>query len=297
MSFVPISSNIIFVRSESGGRFPYSNSLLIRDESTVLIDTGLEPALVERIAKEYRVDLVLNSHCHEDHVAGNHYFPESRICAHRLDAPAIRSVDQLVELYGMSGTELEAHMAELMQLLALRDSRVDLEFEDGYVFHIGSTRLQVLHTPGHSPGHCCFVILEENLIFLSDIDLTFFGPWYGALNSNLEEFIASIERLKGMRFETAVTSHKAEIIKGNKTIREKLTQYLTIIYQREEKLLNFLENEHTLEEIANQAIVYRKFPEPIASFKHMERILMQKHLDRLRARGEVEQTETGYKTS
>lgn len=186
-------------------------------------------------------------------------------------------------------------MLELMQLLSLRDSRVDIEYEGDHVFHLGSTHLQVLHTPGHSPGHCCFLIPEENLIFLSDIDLTSFGPWYGTLNSDLDSFIASIESLKGMWFETAVTSHKVEIFKGYKNLHEKLTQYLNRIFQREEKLLNFLEIEHTLEEIVNQAIIYGKFHEPVATFKHMEKIMIQKHLDRLLVKGKVKKTGLRYK--
>ena len=101
MSFVPINPKISFIQSESGARFPYSNSLLIRDERTVLIDTGLEPVLMERIAKEYCVDLIINSHCHEDHIAGNYLFPESQICTHKLAAPIIKSVDQLIEIYNL----------------------------------------------------------------------------------------------------------------------------------------------------------------------------------------------------
>ncbi|MFQ5819941.1 MAG: MBL fold metallo-hydrolase [Candidatus Heimdallarchaeota archaeon] len=295
MSFVPINPKISFIQSESGARFPYSNSLLIRDERTVLIDTGLESILVERIAKEYSVDLVINSHCHEDHIAGNYLFPESQICAHKLATPIIKSVDQLIEIYDLRHPELEVHMLELMRKLSLRDSRVDIEYEGDHVFHLGNTRLQVLHTPGHSPGHCCFLIPEENLIFLSDIDLTSFSPWYGALNSDLDSFIASIEKLKRMRFEIAVTSHKVELFKGYKNIQEKLTQYLNRIYQREEKLLNFLEIEHTLEEIVNQAIIYGKFHEPVATFKHMEKIMIQKHLDRLLVKGKVEKTGKRYK--
>ncbi len=295
MSFVPINPKISFIQSKSGARFPYSNSLLIHDKRTVLIDTGLESVQVERIAKEYSVDLVINSHCHEDHIAGNYLFPESQICAHKLAAPIIKSIDQLIEIYDLRHPELEVHMLELMRQLSLRDSRVDIEYEGDHVFHLGSTHLQVLHTPGHSPGHCCFLIPDENLIFLSDIDLTSFGPWYGALNSDLDSFIASIEKLKRMRFEIALTSHKVELFKEYKNIQEKLTQYLNRIYQREEKLLNYLEIEHTLEEIVNQAIIYGKFHEPIVTFKHMEKIMIQKHLDRLLVKGKVEKTGKRYK--
>ncbi|MHA1432095.1 MAG: MBL fold metallo-hydrolase [Candidatus Freyarchaeota archaeon] len=78
---------------------------------------------------------------------------------------------------------------------------------------LGDTKLQVLHTPGHSRGHCCFLLPEEKIVFLSDIDLTSFGPWYGALDSNVDDFIDSIEKLKRMSFEIAVTSHKGEVFR------------------------------------------------------------------------------------
>jgi len=186
-------------------------------------------------------------------------------------------------------------MIELIQQLSLRDSRVDIEFEDGKQFDLGTVSLQVLHTPGHSPGHCCFLIPEEKLIFLADIDLTSFGPWYGALNSVLEDFITSIEQLMTMRFDIAVTSHKIDVFKDYKVIREILTQYLNRIFQREEKLLTYLEDEHSFDEIVNQAIVYRKFPKPVENYRHMESIIMQKHITRLIAKGIVKQTEKGYK--
>lgn len=100
-----------------------------------------------------------------------------------------------------------------------------------------------------------------------------------------------------MKFETAVTSHKGDIFRGEDAIRSKLDWYLNIIYQREEKLLKFLKEEHTLEDIVNQAIIYRKFPEPVEAFKLMERISMRKQLERLNAKEMVEETPKGFKAT
>ncbi|MGQ9723396.1 MAG: MBL fold metallo-hydrolase, partial [Candidatus Jordarchaeum sp.] len=263
MSNISLTDNIIFIQAENRGKYPYSNSLLIDDEVKVLIDTGFEPSVAEKISKDYSIDLVINSHCHEDHIARNHNFEESKICAHKLDAPAIRNIERLWEIYGVRGSGAEEFLKFIFNLLELRDGRVDLEFEDGYVFDLGNKKLQVIHTPGHSYGHCSFLVPEEGVVFLADIDLTSFGPWYGALDCSVDDFIASIEKLIKMKFEIAVTSHKGDVFKGEDVIRNKLEQYLDIIYQREEKLLNFLKEERTLEEIVDQAIVYRKFPDPV----------------------------------
>jgi len=93
LPFIPLTENIIFIQAENKGKYPYANCLLIKDELTALVDTGFEPILAQKTAETYNVDLVINSHCHEDHVACNRYFEESRICAHKLDASAIRNLN------------------------------------------------------------------------------------------------------------------------------------------------------------------------------------------------------------
>jgi glyoxylase-like metal-dependent hydrolase (beta-lactamase superfamily II) len=208
-------------------------------------------------------------------------FKDAKICSHKLDAPIIRSVKKLSELYCPSETELGGIMDSLLRsVFELRDSKVDLEFENGHVFDLGSKKLEVIHTPGHSAGHCCFLIPSEKLIFLADIDLSSFGPWYGALDCDVDRFIESIQKLKEIEFEIAVSSHKG-IVCGHETIKEKLDGFLNKIFEREKKLMEFLDKERTVDEIVSQAIVYRKFPEPKAVYESFERIMIEKHLERL----------------
>ena len=44
---------------------------------------------------------------------------------------------------------------------------------------LGEIRLEFLHLPGHSPGHCGLYEPESKVLFIGDIDLSKFGPWYG----------------------------------------------------------------------------------------------------------------------
>jgi len=39
---------------------------------------------------------------------------------------------------------------------------------DGQILHLGGLDLEVVHTPGHTPGHCCFLIREEGVLFSGD---------------------------------------------------------------------------------------------------------------------------------
>ena len=66
-------------------------------------------------------------------------------------------------------------------------------FTDGHVWDLGGTHVEAVHLPGHTRGHSGFRI-AGGVFFLSDIDLTGFGPYYGDVWSDLEDFERSLER-------------------------------------------------------------------------------------------------------
>jgi len=296
LNYVEIANKLFFIPGENDGRYPFSNSLFIDGESKVLIDTGIGPKLAAELAQEKKIDLVLISHGHEDHTAGNYLFKDAKICCHKLDAPAVRSVEKLKELYGLPpGTELEKSLdLYLRDFFGLKDSRVDLEFKNGHVFDLGSIKLNVIHTPGHSAGHCCFSVPSERLVFLADIDLSTFGPWYGCIDSDVDQFIKSIENIKGLDFEIAISSHKP-IRYGRETIRKKLDVYLNKIFGREKKLIDFLSEERTIQEIVPRAFIYKEFAEPKIIYEHFEKIMIEKHLERLVRKNLVTRTNGSFK--
>ena len=49
------------------------------------------------------IDAVIVSHSHEDHLAGNGLFSEARVHIHEDDLPGARSVDGLMDVYGLDG--------------------------------------------------------------------------------------------------------------------------------------------------------------------------------------------------
>ena len=295
MECVQIGERIFFIEGENKGRYPYSNSVLIDDDVKALIDTGIGRDLATKIAKEKKVDCIINSHGHEDHIACNYIFKDAKVCSHKFDAPAIRSVENLAQLYAPKGTDAERLVdLFLREQFQLRDSEVDLEFQEGHVFHQGSIELKAIHTPGHSRGHCCFSFSREKLVFLGDIDMSSFGPWYGGLDSNIDQFIESIKKIAASKFEVAISSHKG-IIYGRGVIEEKLNDYLSRIFEREGRLLEFLGKERRLDEIVDRAIIYGYFPEPKDMYRLCEKIMIEKHLQRLIKEGLIECTDIGFK--
>jgi glyoxylase-like metal-dependent hydrolase (beta-lactamase superfamily II) len=70
-----------------------------------------------------------------------------------------------------------AHWHE--DLLKVENAKVNSTFEDNEIIDIGEDyKMKVIHTPGHSAGHCCFYELNSKIAFLADIDFSSFGPWY-----------------------------------------------------------------------------------------------------------------------
>ncbi|MEM2866635.1 MAG: MBL fold metallo-hydrolase [Candidatus Hadarchaeales archaeon] len=291
-----LAPGIYFVEGENRGRYPFSHSLLLKGRSrTALIDTGIGPERARELAGRERVDLLLVSHGHEDHFPQNRLFEGARVCCHREDAPAVRSVKRLEALYGCPNEEIGNGMMEfLVGMFDLQDSRVDSELEGGEVLDLGGLEVEVLHTPGHSAGHCCFWVPSERLVFLADMDLTSFGPWYGCVDSNIDQFLSSLEKVKELPAELAVTSHKG-VVRGREEIRRRLEEYGGKIEERERKLLAFLEEERTLKEIVDAALIYGRFPEPQVFYRLFERMMVEKHLRRMEERGEVVRTEKGFR--
>ena len=67
-----ITDHITLIKGKNQGRFPFSHSILIEDDITALIDTGCGIDYLNQLKSD--VDIVIKSHSHPDHTAGNWVF-------------------------------------------------------------------------------------------------------------------------------------------------------------------------------------------------------------------------------
>ena len=77
-----------------------SNCYLIDDN--ILVDTGagqnkdyLFSKLQENGVRPENIELIINTHCHFDHIGGNYLFPNAKIAIHKYDAESVKSKDSL----------------------------------------------------------------------------------------------------------------------------------------------------------------------------------------------------------
>jgi len=277
--FTQLSPKLYFVSGEGHGQFPFSNGLMLETGLRVLVDTGFGASRIEAIKTAGKVDVIVNTHFHIDHAYGNKFFPEAKIWAHALDAPALRSPEQFRAYTGCPG------IREFPDFPGGPPAQiVDRELVDGDVLDFGDLVLQVIHTPGHTPGHISLFEPKAGILFSGDIDLSPFGPWYGNMRSNLQEFRRSIKRLIELNPKMIVTGHSG-IISDN--IQERLKNYVDKFDLRDELILQHLSTSKTLADLVDMKIIYPRFPEPQKLYRFLEETMLEKHLQSLLSQGKV----------
>jgi len=285
---------IYFIEGQRDGKYPYSHSILFRD---TLIDTGISSGFLRKLKRKAEINNVILSHWHEDHIAGNRLLPGASFMAHQDDVPVIEDVSKMYEYYHVKDHPDQMELFQsILEGLRLEDTTINTMISDRDVIRIYDFyHLQVIHTPGHTKGHCCFYEKKSKIAFLADIDLSTLGPWYGGADSNVMEFEQSIKKVQKFDIEIAVTSHKGVIYRA-KEIQKNLDEYLNKIYERDEKILNLL-SETTpkdLEDLSGNNIVYPRYTEYEIYEKLAERVMIKSHLEKLSKQGKTSLKNSGY---
>ena len=271
--------SVKFIR---GGRYPHCNSVLVDGRTRAIIDAASNPEKLLAFKNQSRVDYLITSHAHEDHLVYNYLFPESTFCAHALDARHFEDVKSLANCYGdMSPETFQKWCDFFVRECHYVPRKVDQFLADRMVMDFGETRMEVIHTPGHTEGHCVFYFSQEKVLFTADLDLTRAGPYYADLTSDIEKTIGSLQRMKGIKAETYLTAHGKGIYEGDPAY---IDRYLGIIFARENRLIDFLRRgPKTLEQITAEGIIYGKDPAFLGDWDLTisERMMIAKHLARL----------------
>ena len=263
----------VLVGADSG-RYPSGTPMLVRGaDRTVLIDPSV--TLHDRGGAPVAIDHVVCSHGHEDHVVGLDLYSTSRVWAHHDDVHALRSLDGLMSIYGL-------------------DQEVDAAFRHDIVtsFHYSPRDVTAIHLPGHTRGHAGFVIDPGGVVYLADIDLTGFGPYYGDVWSDLDQFVESLRVVRELDARWYVTFHQKGIIDGRERFLELLDAFEGVIARRDDEMLAFLVEPRTVEEMVARRFVYRPHVE-LSFADAVERRTAELHLARLERNGLVERLDRG----
>ncbi|MFM2145626.1 MAG: hypothetical protein RL732_462 [Bacteroidota bacterium] len=138
--------------------------LLFNDtRDCAIIDPGCyfpeeQQALVEFIDRhQLRPRLLLNTHCHLDHVFGNEFVRQRyqlTLYRHPLEQPLLEFAPQMGRQWGMPVEPFRGEVADL---------------QEGVALQLGAEQIEVLFTPGHSPGSCSFLARQEGWVISGDV--------------------------------------------------------------------------------------------------------------------------------
>jgi hydroxyacylglutathione hydrolase len=284
---------IRFIPGHNRGKYPYCHSVFIPDDG-ILIDPGADRQRLKQLREQGRVKEVWLSHWHEDHWMNLDLFDDLPLRIHPADAPPLANMDAFLDAYGIADPGFRRDFACIVETRFHFRSRLPrADLTDGLTISLNSVTVDVIHTPGHTPGHLCFFFRQPRLLFLGDYDLTAFGPWYGDRDSSIAETIASIERLRQIAARTWITGHETGVFTSPPG--DIWDDYLAVIGQREAALGRFLTAPRQLEEIVDQWIVFRKPREPLDFFRFAEAAIIKKHLERMVSVGIVRAEANGFR--
>lgn len=273
---------VTVLASSHGGAFPYGNSVVVRGSAgTLVIDPSLE---VDH--DPVQPDAVMISHAHEDHIAGLRHFAADKF-AHHADVGGVRSLQVLLDNYGLTDEQRAGVDAQIGDTFGLTPGFPDAAgVDDGHVFDLGDVTATVVHLPGHTAGHSGVLVEPTGFLYLADIDLTSFGPMYGDLGSSVDDYLASIARVRDIDAHWYGTFHQKGVVTGADDFRTRLADYEGVIHRRDERLLELLRRPRTVDEIVVERLVYRPHVR-LPFVDAVEKRTAELHLARLLRHGQV----------
>ncbi len=298
------SPRIRVIPGGNGGRFPYSHTVFIDDDVKAVIDTGAGEAPLGELLSGVSVDRVVNTHFHFDHIFCNYLFEKSEILLNGREAACFRDRRTIGHFLGIAEVYGDAAVEDWLGRISdprtgpspyspqndhrwwLSSARIDGTYDWGDVLDFGRTRARVVGAPGHSQGFCCLFFEEEGIAYVSDIDLTAFGPWYGGTDGDIDGFARSCREMAALGARHYITGHEKGMVDGA-AFRDGMERFLERIDERDRRVLEALREPRTLGELADLGLVYpRRFHED-AWVRMWNYLMTKKHVLRLAGRGEA----------
>ncbi|AGP30496.1 MBL fold metallo-hydrolase [Corynebacterium terpenotabidum] len=155
-----------------GGEWEVDNNIWLvgNDDEVIVVDAAHDADAIVSAVDGRTVRGVICTHAHNDHVT---VAPE---LAERLD------------------TQVFVHPGDQMLWDQTHPGVGHADLADGDVFGIAGTSLQVINTPGHSPGSCCLYLPEAKVLISGD---TLFAGGPGATGRSYSDFGTIIDSIKG----------------------------------------------------------------------------------------------------
>jgi glyoxylase-like metal-dependent hydrolase (beta-lactamase superfamily II) len=182
--------------------------LLNGSERSLLIDTGLGICNIhdEVIKLAGKPVSAVATHIHWDHIGGHEFFPD--FFAHGAELNWLNgefplTMEQIKDMVVDRCDLPEGYDVNNYVFFQGNPTRV---LKDNDVIDLGGRLIQIIHTPGHSPGHMCFWEKERGYLFTGDLvykDMLFaYFP-----STDPKAYLDSLERVSGLPVKQVFPAH------------------------------------------------------------------------------------------
>ncbi len=210
LTFEPITENVFLATSDLKEHWKCNGLILTspRDSKAVLIDCSFREEEIEQIFQEFgEVSYVsFMTHLHVDHVQYTHLYEKLQIPIYS-PIPENEYITDLQWFMQSNGAVdfgiSKEFLGYINNFTRFRPLRQVIAFTPGDVFDFDSISLKSIPLPGHSPGHTGFEIKHKNpspqhkdVLFVADIGIEEFGPWYGFKYCDITQYLNSIDLAK-----------------------------------------------------------------------------------------------------
>lgn len=201
--------NDTYVISEYKHREETHCYLLLGKEKALLIDTGLGVANIKKVIDTITSlpILVVTTHVHWDHIGGHIFF--EKFAVHEQEKGWIMGEFPLplsVVKQNLLDGDCEFPESFNIENYKVFSGVPQQILQDWDEIDLGNRRVTVIHTPGHSPGHCCFFEVEKGYLYSGDLIykgcLDMFYP-----TTNPELFAKSIGEVNKLAFRRILPGH------------------------------------------------------------------------------------------
>lgn len=185
--------------------------LLCGESSALLIDTGLGVANIKKVVDgitELPISVV-TTHIHWDHIGGHKYFDnigvykcERAWLAEKFPLPTDVVKNNLTCKPCDFPNEFDINTYDIYR------GEPRFLLDDGQILDLGNREIQVIHTPGHSPGHCCFYDIRNRYLFSGDL------IYKGCLDmyyptTDIYDFWNSIQKVEKLSISRILPAHNS----------------------------------------------------------------------------------------
>ncbi|MGB9179915.1 MAG: MBL fold metallo-hydrolase [Pyrinomonadaceae bacterium] len=135
----------------------------------ICVDPGDDAERIVKVLEKNNLELqaIAVTHAHLDHVGGvaalKRLRPGAKIILHREDEPLYLGLPEQPAWIGIPRAQWSA-----LGFVYEEPPQVDEYWEDGQLYEVGELAFQILHCPGHTPGHVVLFNERERKVFVGD---------------------------------------------------------------------------------------------------------------------------------